>query len=302
MIGLRIAGTGAYAPRQGRVAAPDETSSFMGAEAATLALAAAHWDAASIDLLIGACGVMEQPIPSTAALVQRRLGLGASGIPAFDVNQTCLSFLVALDIAAMGLALGRWRRVLIVSADIASAGLDAAPPKLRALFGDGAAAVCVEPAGDGAGLLASRIETYGDGAELAQLRSGGTRLRPDAGADFLAGASFEMDAIGIFRAAARYLPALLERVLGEAGLTSEDIDLVVPHQASAPALEHLRRTLGGDPARIVDIFAARGNQIAASLPVALAHAAAEGRLRPGATLLLLGSGAGLSLGAAVLRL
>lgn len=330
MTPMTIAGYGAYAPREQRpsqaldavfgqpsgwteaqfgiaargVAAPDETTSMMGAEAARRALAMAGWKAGDVDVLIGACGVMEQPIPGTSVLIQDALGLGKSGIWAFDVNQTCLSFVTALDIAAMGFATGRFRRALIVSSDIASAGLDWETPASAAIFGDGAAAVCVEAGGgpDGPALLARGFETYGEGKDLATLKTGGTRIRIEHGLEALTeGARFRMDAFGIFKAAARALPALIDRVLGEAGLTRETVDVVVCHQASHPGVEHVRRLMGGDPDRIVDIFAERGNQIAASLPTVLVEAQAQGRLGPGRTVLLLGTAAGISAAAMVLR-
>jgi 3-oxoacyl-[acyl-carrier-protein] synthase-3 len=291
-----------YHIRSRGVAEPDETSSSLGAQAARQALAAAGWEASSLDVIIGACGVMEQPIPGTASLIQRRLGLGASGIPAFDVNATCLSFLLALDQACLGLAARRWRRALIVSADIASAALDFSTPGASVIFGDGAAAAAVE-AGDGAsGLLASRLETYGDDSGLCTLAAGGTRLRPheNIGA-FLAQAYFRMDGRGTFLAAARRLPGFLDRLLHDAGTRAEDIDLVIPHQASATALDHLRRVFPHARKGVVDIFADHGNQIAASLPSALHAAIASGQLCRGDTALLIGSAAGLSLGGAVLR-
>jgi 3-oxoacyl-[acyl-carrier-protein] synthase-3 len=110
-----------------------------------------------------------------------------------------------------------------------------------------------------------------------------------------------MDPFGIFKAASRTLPALIDRVLGEAGLTRESVDVIVGHQASRPAIEHARRLMGGDPDRVVDIFATTGNQIAASLPSVLVEAHATGRLGPGKTVLLLGTAAGISLAAMVLR-
>lgn len=286
------------------VASPEETTSAMGAEAARKALAMAGWAPDDLDVIIGACGVMEQPIPGTSVLIQQALGLGKSGVWAFDVNQTCLSFVAALDVAAMGFESSRFRRALIVSSDIASAGLDWDAPHAAAIFGDGAAAVCVEAGGstDGPGLLARGFETYGEGKDLATLRSGGTRVRIEHGLEALAeGARFQMDAFGIFKAAARCLPDLLDRVLAEAGLTRETVDLVVPHQASAPALEHARRLMGGDPDRVLDIFSTRGNQIAASLPTALTEAHARGLLTPGKTVLLLGTAAGISTAAMVIR-
>jgi 3-oxoacyl-[acyl-carrier-protein] synthase-3 len=277
---------------------------MMGAEAARRALAMAGWEAGDVDVLIGACGVMEQPIPGTSVLIQEALGLGKSGVWAFDVNQTCLSFVTALDIAAMGFATGRFRRALIVSSDIASAGLDWETPASAAIFGDGAAAVCVEAGDDpnGPALLSRGFETYGEGKDLATLKTGGTRIRIEHGLEALAeGARFHMDAFGIFKAAARALPALIDRVLGEAGLTRETVDVVVCHQASHPGVEHVRRLMGGDPDRVVDIFADRGNQIAASLPTVLVEAQAQGRLGPGRTVLLLGTAAGISAAAMVLR-
>jgi 3-oxoacyl-[acyl-carrier-protein] synthase-3 len=331
MTPFRVAGWGRYRPRASRpstdldaefgrppgwteeafgircrgVAAADETSSAMGAAAAAEALGRAGWAEGAFDVLIGACGVMEQPIPGTSALIQDRLGLGGSGIPAFDVNQTCLSFLVALDVAAMGLGAGRWSRVLIVSSDVASAGLDPRTPHASAIFGDGAAAVALEagPPGSGPGLLSARFETYGQAHALATLAAGGTRVRVEEGLDALLAASrFRMEPFAVFKAAARRLPPLIERVMAEAGMALDEVDLVVCHQASHAGLAHVRRLLGARPERVVDLFATTGNQIAASLPFALAHALDEGLAREGDRLLLLGTSAGVSVGAAVLRL
>ena len=325
-----FAGMGAYRPREQRsseafdalfgkpagwthetlgiaargVAGPDETASAMGAQAARRAIAAAGWEADGFDVLIGACAVMEQPIPGASVLVQEALGLGRSGIPAFDVNLTCLSFLSALDVVSMGFASGRWRRAVVVSSDIASAGLDESDPVACAIFGDGAAAVCLERGEDpaGPGLLAARFETYGHAKDVAVLRAGGSRLRPQDGLDaFLAGAKFEMDAFAVFKAAARPLPILIDRVLADAGLDREGVDVIIPHQASRPGIEHLRRLFPSDPSRVVDIFADHGNQIAASLPSALHQAWGNGRLGSGKTALLLGTAAGISVGAMAFR-
>lgn len=330
MTPMTLTGFGAYAPRDQRpstvldtlfgqpegwtesqfgiatrgVASAEETTSAMGVEAARKALAMAGWAVDDLDVIIGACGVMEQPIPGTSVLIQQALGLGKSGVWAFDVNQTCLSFVTALDIVAMGFETGRFRRALVVSSDIASAGLDWSVPASAAIFGDGAAAVCIEAGTDSSGpaLLARGFETYGDGKDLATLRSGGTRIRIEHGLEALTeGARFHMDAFGIFKAAARCLPDLIDRVLGEAGLTRETVDVIVPHQASNPGVEHVRRLMGGDPTRVVDIFNTHGNQIAASLPTALTLAQAEGRLPPGKTVLLLGTAAGISAAAMVIR-
>jgi 3-oxoacyl-[acyl-carrier-protein] synthase-3 len=324
-----IAGWGAYRPRQvlssseldarhgmpagwheaefgiasRHVAGQEETSSMMAAAAAQAALARAGWAEGEFDALIGGCGVMEQPIPSTAAMVQDRLGLGRSGIVAFDVNQTCLSFMAALDVAGMGIATGRWRRVVVFAADIASCGLDPDNAKIRAIFGDGAAALAIEACGEPCGIAGARFVTHGAHHALAQLRAGGTRLRVEEGyAALVAGSHFEMDAFGIFKAAARALPAVIDEALMQAGIGKDALACVVCHQASAPGVEHVRRLFAPGEARVVDLFATHGNQIAASIPTCLAHALDTGAARPGDHVLLLGTAAGISAGAMVLRL
>lgn len=321
---LTIRGTGSYLPRERldsdaidarmgwvagqcrtrfgigarHVADPEETTSYMAARAAERALEMAGLDADALDLILGACGVMEQPIPSTAVLVQDRLGLGSSGVPAYDVNATCLSFLQALDLAALKIAAGEARRVLVFSSDIASVGLDWARPEAAAIFGDGAASVVVE-AGEGA-LLARGFETYAEGRDACVLAAGGTRVNPTRGI----GARedrFAMDGGQAFRVASRHLPGFLDRLLMRAGLERGAIDCVLPHQASAQSLRHAARALRLGRDRIVDIFSRTGNQIAASIPTVLDHAVRSGRLRRGRTALLLGTSAGISLGGAVVR-
>lgn len=291
-----------FSIHQRGVADADETSSGMGAAAATLALSSAGWAPEDLDVIVGACGVMEQPIPGTACLIQRRLGLGKSGIPAFDVNATCLSFLLALDTVSMGFAAGRWRKALIVSADIASAALDFEDPEASVIFGDGAAAVAVEAAEGTSAILGFHLETYGDGADLCRLEAGGTRLRPHDNLDeFLSRSRFRMDGPGVFMAAAKRFPRFAVRLLKLADVSAEDIDIVVPHQASAAALEHLRRAFPAARDRVVDIFADHGNQIATSMPSALHAAIADGRLKRGNIAFLIGTAAGISLGGAIIR-
>jgi 3-oxoacyl-[acyl-carrier-protein] synthase-3 len=146
------------------------------------------------------------------------------------------------------------------------------------------------------------METYGDGAELCRLEAGGTRVRPHDDLDaFLSHSRFRMDGPGVFMAAARRFPRFTQKLLKSAGVTADDIDLVVPHQASAAALEHLRRAFPTKADRVIDIFADHGNQIAASMPSALHHAIASGRLARGDTAFLIGTAAGVSLAGAVIR-
>ncbi len=219
---LRILSTGSYVPRtevpssridqkldkplgwtkrlfqieKRHFAAADETTSFMAARAATIALERAGLEAGDLDCIVAACGVGEQPIPSTAVLVQNKLGLGTSGIAAFDVNSTCLSFVTAFEIVADAIAMGRFDRVLIVSSDIASCGLDWSKPEAAAIFGDGAAAVIVQRADDheSGRLIASGMETYGSYQDVCRLEAGGTRVAPHREDDgFWSRTHFKMD-------------------------------------------------------------------------------------------------------------
>jgi 3-oxoacyl-[acyl-carrier-protein] synthase III len=190
---------------------------------------------------------------------------------------------------------------LIVGADIASAALDFSDPEACALFGDGAAAVALEA--DGAHrLLALRLATYGEGADHCRLEAGGTRLRPhDDLAGFLARSKFQMDGVGVFKATARRFPAFLSGLLDAAMVDETALDAIIAHQASATALEHLKRSIAGAHGKTVDIFRSHGNQIAVSLPHALHTARTAGLLTPGSTSLLIGSSAGISLGGAVVH-
>ena len=283
------------------VAGEGETSSMMAAAAAQQALAAAGVKAGELDLILGACGVMEQAIPSTATLVQARLGLGKSGIPSYDVNATCLSFVQALDLAAMQIAAGRARRALVFSADIASVGLNWADPDTAAIFGDGAAAV-VLGADQGQGVLASRFETYSEGHDACVLEGGGTRyggLRDAARLERTN--TFRMDGQTAFRISARYSPRFLKMLLGEAGVGFSDLACIVPHQASGPALDHGLARLGVPVDKVIRTFSTLGNQIATSIPTALHHAITSGQLQRGDLTMLVGTSAGLSLGGIVVR-
>ncbi len=288
--------------RQRRWAGLGETNSILGARAARAALAEAGWEAGDVDLILSASGTPEQAIPDTAPLIQRELGLGESGIACHSVHSTCLSFLAALLTAATHGAAGLARRVLIVSAEIGSPALDFSQPEAAALFGDMAAAVAVEvpAADDGLALLAAHWETYGAGAELAELPGCGSRRHPareDARAE---DQLFRMNGIGAARLARRRLPEFLERLRPGLSRGLAGVDLVVPHQASRLGMELLREC-GWPPEKIVQTLEEHGNCIAASLPLTLHAARSADRLLPGTEVLLVGSGAGLSLGGVIWR-
>lgn len=280
-----------------------ESAVTMGARAARCALENAGLEAAQLDAIISVGSVPYQAIPCTAVFLQRALLLENSGIPAFDVNATCLGFLVALDLVAQAIATGRHETVLIVASEPASVGLDWDDPLTAGLFGDGAAAVVVGKARRReAALLASHMRTYSAGLEYCQIRGGGTRLSPRANPQAAAAAAvFEMHGRETYKLAAEFLPGFLATLLERACVDADAIDLWVPHQASGRAIGHLQRALALPSERIVTTLEELGNQVSASLPTALHRGFAAGRIRPGSTIALVGSGAGLSFGGAVLR-
>jgi 3-oxoacyl-[acyl-carrier-protein] synthase III len=281
-------------------AAATESQSQLGAAALADALAHASLQPASIDLLISACAVPEQALPSTACFIAERAGL-ASGTPAFDVNASCLSFLAAVQVAAGLLATGGYRRIAVVSSDLASRGIDWNDPEASLIFGDGAAAAIFEQGGAGQGIHACRLETYPEGRHDCEIRAGGSACNPRTGAearDYL----FRMNGKAIFKRAAKVLseffPALMQQVEGGAA----SIDLVVPHQASHLGLAHAGKKIGLPAEKIVNIYATHGNQVAASIPTALHEALISGRATHGSRLLLIGTAAGVTVGGLVLDL
>ncbi|MFM9434911.1 3-oxoacyl-[acyl-carrier-protein] synthase III [Janthinobacterium sp. CG_23.3] len=281
-------------------AAPDESQSQLGAAALRDALRNAALEPGAIDLLIGACGVAQQALPNTACFIAERAGL-APGTPTFDVNASCLSFVAALRVAAGLLAGGGLRRIAIVAADLASRGLDWDEPEASLIFGDGAAAVIVERGEAGQGIAAFKLATFPEGRHFCEIRAGGTGRNPRAGAvpaDYL----FRMDGKGVFKLALKVMPPFLDALLDDSGAGLEAIDVVVPHQASALGLAHASKRLGVPAAKIVDIFATHGNQVAASIPTALHEAVMSGRAKPGSRVLMMGTAAGLTLGGLILDL
>ncbi|MBL8579068.1 MAG: ketoacyl-ACP synthase III [Mesorhizobium sp.] len=290
-----------------RYVCSDETQEDLATQAARAALAAAELQAHQIDLVIFAAAVTRQPIPSTAPLVVRKLGIAPGVCTAFDINSTCLSFLSGFDVAVGMLATGRFRAALVISAEIASRALPwSKEPEIAGLFGDGAAAVVLVPVpegSDGSRLRAALFETYPEGYEFCQLAAGGTgidfHLEPDR---FRAAALFHMDGHNLFKLTAKYFPSFVERTLERAGWRQSDVDLVVPHQASPMALAHLVKRCGFSVEQVVNIVADYGNQVAASIPTALHLALQSGRLPGGAKLLVLGTSAGVSFGGMAIEL
>ncbi|MBW7477207.1 beta-ketoacyl-ACP synthase III [Paenibacillus oenotherae] len=327
-IKVKILGTGKYLPKQAvtaqeldiklgcspgwvakksgvdvRYFVTDETASYMGAQAVTDAVAAAGLTMKDIDCIVCASAIFEQPIPATAVLIQRELGLQWSGIPSFDINATCLSFLVGLDTMSCLIAAGKYRHVVLVSTEVASAGINWEQLESSILFGDGAAAVVLGPSNDGeaSGILSSRIETYSAGADFSEIRGGGTRFPPRhynerTRSEYL----FDMDGHKIFKMVSKLLPDFMERLMGPTQSRIKDFHRVIPHQGSAMAMRLLQKKLGITDTQLLNIIADYGNTISASIPLALHEGISRGEIHRGDRLAIIGMAAGVSLGGMIL--
>jgi len=281
-----------------RAVAGSESQVDLAEAAARQAMAEAGVGPGDIDLVLFAAAVPYQSIPATAPLIQQRLGIADGQAAAFDINSTCLSFLSALDLLASLISSGRYRRGLVVSSEIASRALPWDDhPETAALFGDGAAAAVIS-AGDGqSGVVAAAMETHPSGYDACRLGAGGTRYDFHADPqDFARNALFEMAGDALFRLTLKTFPAFLDRLLASAGWARDEVDVVVPHQASPGALAHLARKSRFRRDIVIDIMADHGNQIAASLPSALHAARQRHLLGQGKKVLMLGTSAGVSLG------
>ncbi|OBY81528.1 3-oxoacyl-ACP synthase [Paenibacillus sp. KS1] len=326
---VKIIGTGVYLPKQRvtsdemdrklgvpagwslkksevrvRYFVENETAAEMGAFAAQAALQDAGLTFADIDCIVCASGTMQQPIPCTAALIQQAMGKEDSGVPSFDINSTCLSFLVALDVMSYLIAAGRYQRILIVSTEVASVGLNWEHKESAVLFGDGAAAVIVGQAAayEHSRIAASLIETYSTGASYSEIRGGGTGLHAKYYDDArMSDYMFHMDGQPIYKLASKLLPDFLERLLGSGNTAMSQFPLIIPHQGSAMAMRLISRKLGIAPEQLMNITSDHGNTIAASIPMGLHEAIHQGQVQRGDRILLLGTSAGLSLGGLVLE-
>ena len=282
---------------------PHDSAAAMGAKALRRALGDAQWPAESLDLIICASGTAHQPIPCTAVLISEAMGARCAGVPAFDINATCLSFLTALDVAALLIDSGRHRRVAIVSSEIASRGLDWTDPASAALFGDGAVATLLEATTDAIGIEAARMETYPEGAHLCEIRGGGTSLpsmqyTPERVHDY----QFHMDGERLHKLAATHMPGFVTRLFEPLGVHPASLDAIVPHQAGRIPLLLLARRLGIDDQKLVMTLDEHGNTIAAGMPMALHIARARHQVRRGQRIALLGTGAGIAFAGCVWQL
>jgi 3-oxoacyl-[acyl-carrier-protein] synthase-3 len=276
-----------------------ETTAQMAAAAVRNALDDAEAELDEVELIIGASAAPQQLIPCSAAFVQRELMAPAGKSACFDVGATCLSFLVALHLASLYIHSGKYRCVVIASSELTSFALNPSHPESAALFGDAAAAAVLKPTrkGESSAVGHYALSTFSSGAHLTELRGGGTFRHPNDPCTTPEDNTFSMDGPAVLRMALDTMPGFFKAVLEQAGSVREDYEFIIPHPASRRGLEVMRRALGLNRDRMFINLERRGNCIAASIPLALAESRSAGLLQRGQRVLLLGTGAGLTLGA-----
>jgi 3-oxoacyl-[acyl-carrier-protein] synthase-3 len=278
--------------RQRYLAERGLTTTELGTRAARAALADAGCEAKSIDLLVVATSTPDQIFPSTACLIQAQLG--ATGGAAFDVQAVCSGFVYGMAVADAMMRTGSYRRALVIGAEIFSRILDWNDRTTCVLFGDGAGAVVLESS-DAPGVLAARL--HADGSQAAILCTGG---RVEGGR--VTGDPFlRMDGQAVFKLAVNVLGASAQEVLADAGLTAQQIDWLIPHQANVRILNATAKRLGVPEQRLVVTVDRHGNTSAASVPLALDAARRDGRIRRGQHVLLQGVGGGFTWGSVLVR-
>lgn len=266
-----------------RELAAGETLTALATQAAVAALGDAGIAASELDLVLAATTGADEIIPNLAPLVAGELGLQ---VAAYDVGMACSGFLAGLQAAAAAIESGRAGTVLLLGADAMRRWTDPEQGNTAAVFGDGAGALVLRAGGGDGGIGPIEIGSDASGQEAVWIDR--------------ASATFRMDGHDTYRRAVSSMRAATESVLAGAGLTAADPDLFVYHQANRRILESLRSRLRVPAERVVDAIAEVGNTSAASIPLALAHARADGRLRPGARVLVGAAGSGFCFGAGLL--
>ncbi|MDA9656754.1 ketoacyl-ACP synthase III [Candidatus Marinimicrobia bacterium] len=253
------------------------------------------------DLIINASGVPKQTIPDTSTFYQKEMGL--KGIPSFSIHCTCLSFIAAFHTASSLIQTKAYKKILIISADRGTRGRNFNEPESASLLGDGAAAIILEPCTslDSSKLMYFKMNTWPEGAHLTEVRGGGTNKHPQDPETLISDNLFTMDGPGIYKIARKAVYKLMLNTLKSTNLTKEDIDLVIPHQASGKAVEAYIETGGFKREKVVNIVSKFGNCVAASVPMALVKSIKEKKIRRKDKILLIGTGAGLSAACALLR-
>ncbi len=285
--------------RERHIVGQGDTTSSMGLAAAQAALERAELRPGDIDLVICASTTPDYLLPSSASLIQQRLGAERAG--AFDLNAACSGFIYGLTVGSQFIQTGTYRRVLVVCAEALTRFTNYQDRNTCVLFGDGAAAVVLEPTTQNAGVLSTVLGSRGDVEGLLTIEAGGS-AKPASAATVAAGDHYmRMRGNEIFKLAVRMMAQASQEALLKAKLTLHDVHAVLPHQANSRIITATQEALGVESHKVYVNVDRHGNTGAASVPLALAEYASTKSLRIGDNLLLVAFGGGLTWGAAVLR-
>ncbi|MFC4766044.1 beta-ketoacyl-ACP synthase III [Effusibacillus consociatus] len=285
--------------RERRIADEKTASSDLSVEAARKAIADAGIDPEDIDLIICATVTPDYMFPATACLVQNRLGIKKTG--AFDLSAGCSGFLYALATAVPMIQAGVAKNALVIGVDTLSKITDYTDRNTCVLFGDGAGAVVLGQVPEGRGFLGFDLGADGSGGEQLLLAAGGSR-NPATQESVMNGQhTITMNGKEVFKFAVRVMNTATEEVLRKVGLTTEDVDFLVPHQANTRIIDYARERLGLPEDKVIVNLDRYGNMSSASIPVALDEAKRLGKFKESDLVMLVGFGAGLTWGAAAIR-
>lgn len=273
------------------------STSALATVAARHALAAAGMEASQLDCIIMATASPDSMVPSAASAVQQSLGAGRAAV--FDINAACTGFIYGLSVGSALIKAGSMQRVLVIGAERLTHYLDWTKRDTAVLFGDGAGAVVLEASSQPLGLLADKLGCDAEARDILAVPNSGTDRRRFEHIDGLFEVNFEGKEI--FKRAVKGMGDAAAHVLDQAGVTEQDIDLLLPHQANIRIIETLAKKMALAPEKVMVNIEQYGNTSAATVPIALCEALEQGRVKPGALLLTAAFGAGLTWGAGVIR-
>ncbi|MFF2888033.1 beta-ketoacyl-ACP synthase III [Paenibacillus sp. NPDC057967] len=284
--------------KERRMAAEAEATSDLAYEAAKQAIAAAGLTAEDLDLIIVSTITPDMFFPSTACLLQTKLG--ATKAAAFDLSAACSGFIYGLATASNMIATGMYKHVLVVGAETLSRITDYTDRNTCILFGDGAGAVVLGQVEEGRGFRSFELGADGSGGELLKVSGGGSRIPSSEHSISTKQHYIHMAGNDVFKFAVRIMGSAAEDALAKAGLAKEDVDLLIPHQANIRIIQSALNRLNLPEGKAMINLDKYGNMSAASIPVALAEAVEQNRVKQGDTLVFVGFGGGLTWGASVL--
>ncbi|MDB4951989.1 MAG: 3-oxoacyl-[acyl-carrier-protein] synthase 3 [Gemmatimonadetes bacterium] len=286
--------------RERRLADADTGAADMAAASARVALERAGLDAKELDFILLSTATPDRLLPSTACDVQALLG--ASNAAAYDFSTACSGFLYGLSMAEAHIVAGQGKNVLVVATEKMSSIVDWSDRSTCVLFGDGSGSAVVQPATDGRGILSSYMRTDGTLAELLYRPGGGARIPLDISVLDERSHYVKMAGPEVFRSAVRSMCEAAEKALLRAGVSGDDIDLLVPHQANLRIIESTAKYAKIPMDRVFVNVDRYGNMSSASIPVALDEAVEQGRVGEGSLVLMVAFGAGFTWAANVVRL